>query len=400
MTVKHEISAVNASSANPLRELFEPIQLSPSLTLRNRIAMLAMTRTRAEVDGTPSGLMVEYYRQRASAGLIITESTLVSEVGRGFLFAPGMYTTEHALEWRRVVDAVHEEGGKIILQLNHVGRANNLQHRPRVLAPVGPSAVRIPRNSRKITINIGRVPPYDTPRALETEEVPLIVDEFRRAARLAVFAGFDGVQVHADSGYLIHQFLSTNANKRTDRYGGSPQNRARFALEVLDAVSSVNGPEYVSIKLTPGFQVHEIEEDDIVEKYRYLIEELNQRMPLMFLHLYFDELETSDVYRDLRSRFRGKVLAEGSLKPERYAQMMREGLLDFTGVGRPFIANPDYPHRLINGLELSRADADTIYGLGAAGYTDYPTWNAADPASSVVGLDRPVPINALLKAEV
>ena len=398
--MKHEISAVNASSANPLRELFEPIQLSPSLTLRNRIAMLAMTRTRAEVDGTPSGLMVEYYRQRASAGLIITESTLVSEVGRGFLFAPGMYTTEHALEWRRVVDAVHEEGGKIILQLNHVGRANNLQHRPRVLAPVGPSAVRIPRNSRKITINIGRVTPYDTPRALETEEVPLIVDEFRRAARLAVFAGFDGVQVHADSGYLIHQFLSTNANKRTDRYGGSPQNRARFALEVLDAVSSVNGPEYVSIKLTPGFQVHEIEEDDIVEKYRYLIEELNQRMPLMFLHLYFDELETSDVYRDLRSRFRGKVLAEGSLKPERYAQMMREGLLDFTGVGRPFIANPDYPHRLINGLELSRADADTIYGLGAAGYTDYPTWNAADPASSVVGLDRPVPINALLKAEV
>jgi N-ethylmaleimide reductase len=399
MTVKQENGSLDTSTANHLRELFEPIQLSPLLTLRNRIAMLAMTRTRAEVDGTPSDLMVEYYRQRAGAGLIITESTLVSEVGRGFLYAPGMYTTEHALGWRRVVDAVHGEGGKIILQLNHVGRANNLQHRPRVLSPVGPSAVRIPRNSRKITINIGRMTPYDKPRALETEEVPLIVDEFRRAARLAVFAGFDGVQVHADSGYLIHQFLSTNANTRTDRYGGSPENRARFALEVLDAVTSVNGSEYVSIKLTPGFQVHEIEEDDIIEKYRYIVEELNRRMPLMFLHLYFDALETSDVYRDLRTRFRGKILAEGSLKPERYAQMMREGLLDFTGVARPFIANPDYIYRLANGLELSRADAETIYGLGAGGYTDYPTWNPADPASSVVGLDRPVPINALLKAE-
>jgi N-ethylmaleimide reductase len=400
MTVKQESKTANANSANPLPELFEPIHLSPSLTLRNRIAMLAMTRTRAEVDGTPSDLMVEYYRQRASAGLIITESTLVSEVGRGFLFAPGMFTTEHALGWRRVVDAVHGEGGKIILQLNHVGRANNLQHRPRVLSPVGPSAIRIPRNSRKITINIGRMTPYDVPRALETEEVPLIVDEFRRAARLAVFAGFDGVQVHADSGYLIHQFLSTNANIRTDRYGGSPQNRARFALEVLDAVSSVNGPEYVSIKLTPGFQVHEIEENDIVEKYRYVIDELNRRMPLMFLHLYFDDLETSEVFRDLRNRFQGKVLAEGSLKPERYAQMLREGLLDFTGVGRPFIANPDYPYRVLNGLPQSRADADTIYGLGSGGYIDYPKWNPADPDGSVVGLDRAVPINALLKAEV
>lgn len=397
--MKQESKTANTNSANPLPELFEPIHLSPSLTLRNRIAMLAMTRTRAEVDGTPSDLMVEYYRQRASAGLIITESTLVSEVGRGFLFAPGMFTTEHALGWRRVVDAVHGEGGKIILQLNHVGRANNLQHRPRILSPVGPSAIRIPRNSRKITINIGRMTPYDVPRALETEEVPLIVDEFRRAARLAVFSGFDGVQVHADSGYLIHQFLSTNANIRTDRYGGSPQNRARFALEVLDAVSSVNGPEYVSIKLTPGFQVHEIEENDIVEKYRYVIDELNRRMPLMFLHLYFDDLETSEVFRDLRTRFRGKVLAEGSLKPERYAQMLREGLLDFTGVGRPFIANPDYPYRVLNGLPQSRADADTIYGLGSGGYIDYPKWNPADPDGSVVGLDRAVPINALLKAE-
>jgi N-ethylmaleimide reductase len=388
-----------AASEGDAGILFQPVTLPGGLELRNRIAMLAMTRTRAEVDGTPSELMVEHYRQRASAGLIITESTVVSEVGRGYLHGPGMYTTEHALGWRKVVDAVHAEGGKIILQINHVGRVNNLQHRPRILSPVAPSAIRIPRNSRKITINIGRVTPYDMPRALETEEVPLIVDEFRRSAQLAVFAGFDGVQVHADSGYLIHQFLSTNANHRTDRYGGSAQNRARFALEVLDAVISVRGSEYVAIKLTPGLDVHEIQEDDIGEKYGYLIDELNRRKPLMFLHFYFNDLETSEIFRTLRRQYRGPVLAEGSLKPKRYAAMMQEGLLQFTGFGRPFIANPDYVERLHGGLTLSRADPETIYGLGPQGYTDYPAWNPSDPAGSVVGLDQPVNTNALLKAE-
>jgi N-ethylmaleimide reductase len=382
-----------------VRPLFQPLTLPGGLQLRNRIAMLAMTRTRAEVDGTPSELMVEHYRQRAAAGLIITESTVVSEVGRGYLYGPGMYTTEHALGWRKVVDAVHAAGSKIILQINHVGRVNNLQHRPRVLSPVGPSSIRIPRSSRKITINIGRVTPYDVPRPLETEEVPLIVDEFRRATKLAVFAGFDGVQVHADSGYLIHQFLSTNVNNRTDRYGGSPQKRARFALEVLDAAISVNGPEYVAIKLTPGFDVHEIEENDIDEKYGYIVEELNRRKSLMFLHFYFNDLQTSQVFRTLRQCYQGPVLAEGSLKPERYAAMMEDGLLQLTGFGRPFIANPDYVERLCQGLPLSRANPDTIYGLGPEGYTDYPAWNPTDPAGSVVGLENPVSTNSLLKAE-
>jgi N-ethylmaleimide reductase len=227
----------------------------------------------------------------------------------------------------------------------------------------------------------------------------LIVDEFRRATKLAVFAGFDGVQVHADSGYLIHQFLSTNVNNRTDRYGGSPQKRARFALEVLDAAISVNGPEYVAIKLTPGFDVHEIEENDIDEKYGYIVEELNRRKSLMFLHFYFNDLQTSQVFRTLRQCYQGPVLAEGSLKPERYAAMMEDGLLQLTGFGRPFIANPDYVERLCQGLPLSRANPDTIYGLGPEGYTDYPAWNPTDPAGSVVGLENPVSTNSLLKAE-
>ncbi len=387
------------ATVNVLAPLFTPIVLPGGLTLKNRIAMLPMTRARAEIDGTPSNLMVEYYRQRAGAGLIITESTVVSEVGRGFLNGPGMYTTEHAIGWRKVVDAVHAEGGKIILQLNHVGRVNNLQHLRRAVPPIAPSPVRIPRNSRKITINIPRVTPYDVPRAIETEEAPLIANEFARATRLAAFAGFDGVQVHSDSGYLLHQFLSTNVNQRQDRYGGSPENRCRMTLEVLDAVIAVNGPNYVSIKLTPGLDVHDIEEDDIPEKYAYLVDQLNQRSGLAFLHLYFNELLSSDVFAAMRARFSGIVLAEGSLRPQQYCEMLADGRLDFTGVGRPFIANPDYIERLRNGWTLSRSDPETIYSPGAEGYTDYPVWNPDDPESSVFGLEFAKDTNALLKAE-
>ncbi|GGM64525.1 alkene reductase [Dactylosporangium sucinum] len=385
--------------AGPLRPLFEPIELPGGLVLPNRVAMLAMTRVRAEVDGTPNALMAEYYAQRAGAGLIITESTPVSEAGRGFLTAPGMYTTEHALGWKRVVNAVHAQGGRIVLQINHVGRANNLLHRPLPMQPVAPSAVRIPRTSRKITINIPRVTPYDRPRALETEEIPLVVDEFARAAKLAVFAGFDGVQVHADSGYLIHQFMSTNVNLRTDRYGGSPEKRARFALEVLDAVIAVNGPEFVSIKLTPGFDVHEIEETDVDEKYGYLIDELNKRKGLSFVQFYFNDLDTSPVFSKLAAQYEGVALAEGSLTPERYAQMIADGDMQMTGFGRPFIANPDYLERLANDWPLSRADPDLIYYPSAEGYTDYPRYDPAAPEATVVGVDRPVSTNTLLKAE-
>jgi N-ethylmaleimide reductase len=267
------------------------------------------------------------------------------------------------------------------------------------LVPLAPSAIRIPRNSRKITINIPRVTPYDLPRAIETEEVPLIVDEFAHAARLAVFAGFDGVQVHADSGYLIHQFLSTNVNQRNDRYGGTPENRARFALEVLDAVIAVNGPEYVSIKLTPGFEVHDIEETDIDEKYRYIIDELNKRKGLSFLHLYFNDLLTSPVFRAIRRQFEGLVLAEGSLTPTEYAGLLNADAMDFTGVARPFIANPDYIDRLRNGWTLSRSDPETIYGGREEGYVDYPFWDQANPAESIVGLDLEKDTNDLLKSE-
>jgi len=373
--------------AGPLAALYQPLVLAGGLRLRNRIAMLAMTRTRAEVDGTPSELMAEYYAQRADeVAFIITESTVVSEVGRGFINGPGMYTTEHAIGWRKVVNAVHARGARIFLQLNHVGRANNLQHLRRAIRPVAPSAVRIPRDSRQITINIPRITPYEAPRALETEEVPLIAAEFANATRLAAFAGFDGVQVHADSGYLIHQFLSTNVNKRTDRYGGDAPNRARFALEVLDAVCAVNGASYVSIKLTPGFTVHNIEEDDIDEKYGYIVDELNRRGKLLFLHLAFGDLAKSAVFESIRRRYEGLVLGEGSLPATEYADMLEAGRIDLTGFGRAFIANPDYLRRLREGAPLSQVDTESIYSPGPEGYTDYPSWDPNDPRGSVVGL--------------
>ena len=188
--------------------------------------------------------------------------------------------------------------------------------------------------------------------------------EFAHATRLAAFAGFDGVEIHADSGYLIHQFLSTNVNRRTDRYGGSPQNRARMAIEVLDAVVGVRGPEYVALKLTPGFTNNEIEEDDLDETYGYLIDALNTRGNLMFLHFYFGDLATSTTFRTLRQRFKGRVLVDGSLPAADYAAMIAAGETDLIGFGRAFIANPDLPVRLLRNLPLADVDYLTLYTAG------------------------------------
>jgi N-ethylmaleimide reductase len=283
-----------------------------------------------------------------------------------------MYTTEQALAWKKVVDAVHDRGGRILLQINHVGRVNNLQYLAQPVPPVAPSAIPVPGTSRQIVINIPRVTPYAEPRALETEEVPLIAAEFAHAARLAAFAGFDGVEIHADSGYLIHQFLSTNVNRPTDRYGGSPENRARMALEVLDAVTAVQGPEYVAIKLTPGWTNNEIEEEQVEETYAYLLDEISVRGRLMFIHFYFPDLATSALFRSLRRRVRGPVLVDGSLAPADYAGMIASGETDLAGFGRAFIANPDLPLRLQRGLPLADVDYATLYAGGARGYTTYP----------------------------
>lgn len=358
--------------ASAITSLFDPIDLTTTLALRNRLVMLGMTRTRAENDGTPTELMAEYYGQRADAGLIITESTSVSAVGRSFLTGPGMYMTEHARGWKTVVDSVHANGGRIVLQINHVGRVNNLAFLPRAIPPVAPSAVPISQSSRQIVINIPRVTPYDEPRALDTEEVTLIAAEFAHATRLATMAGFDGVEIHADSGYLIHQFLSTNVNRRSDRYGGSAENRARMALEVFNAVAAINGPEYVAIKLTPGWTNNEIEEEQAEETYGCLLDGIAARGSIMFTHFYFPDLADSALFRTLRPKVKGNVLVDGSLTAEQYAAMIVAGEADLAGFGRAFIANPDLPRRLREGVPLADVDYATLYMGGARGYTTYP----------------------------
>jgi N-ethylmaleimide reductase len=364
--------------------VFGPISVGPNLELANRTVMLGLTRARAEIDGTPSRLMVDHYAQRATAGLIISEACAVSATGRPFLNGPGMYTQEHALGWSAVTDAVHAAGGKMFLQINHSGRVNNLQHLPRPVQPIAPSAVQIPRRSRNITVNIPRVTPYIVPRAISAREVELIVGEFQRATQLAVWAGFDGVEVHADSGYLIHQFLSTNVNLRDDEYGGTPEKRSRFALEVLDAVIAVNGPEFVSIKFTPRSPVQDIVELDAVEKYAYLVEEVGKRGDLAFMHLFFAGLMNDDIFPMMAGTYQGRILAEGSLTLPDYNLLLQQGRTDLVGFGRAFIANPDLVLRLENNLPLSWPDADTIYTAGPEGYTDYPRWSWDDPEASVV----------------
>lgn len=353
--------------------IFSQFTAGSYLSMPNRIVMLALTRARAESDGTPTALMAEYYAQRATAGLIISEACSVSDVGRPFLTSPGMYTHEHALGWRAIVDAVHTAGSRIVLQINHCGRVNNLSHLRRPVRPVAPSAVGIPRDYRNITINIPRVTPYEVPRALETEEIALVVEDFRHATRLAAWAGFDGVQVHADSGYLIHQFLSTNVNLRTDRYGGTPENRARFALEVVGAVTEVCGPEFVSVKFTPRHTVHDIVEDDASEKYDYLAHELNARGPLAFLHISSRQALSDPVVDILRRTYKGTVLVEGSLTIDQYRDLIARSGTDLIGFGRPFIANPDLVHRLRNTHPLAEFEPGTVYTPGPAGYTDYPS---------------------------
>ena len=363
---------------------FEFVNLG-TVSLANRIVMAPLTRVRAETDGTPTELMARYYGQRASAGLIISEACAVSGTGRPFLTSPGMYTHEHAVAWREVVRTVHQEEGRIFLQIYHCGRVNNLQHLPRPVPPLAPSAIPVSPHSRDITINIPRVTPYITPREIPADEIPLIVGDFRRATEMASWAGFDGVELHADSGYLIHQFFSTNANRRTDQYGGSMENRSRFAFEVLDAVAAVNGHKFIGIKLTPRSPVQDIVEDDADDLYPYVIDELNRRPSLAFLHLYFRSFLDDPLFLTLARRYAGTVIGEGSRTLTEYQPLLEDGTFELVAFGRAFISNPDLPDRLEHGLPLSSPDAATTYSQGPEGYVDYSAWDASDPEGSVVG---------------
>jgi len=351
--------------------LFEPIDIG-KLTLSNRIAMAPLTRNRAGDGQVPRGIAVEYYAQRAGTGLIITEGTQPSLVGQGYLDTPGMYSDAQVDGWRQVAEAVHAAGGHIFVQLMHAGRIAHPDNRTPADI-VAPSAIAAPDTM----ITPTGPQPFPTPRALRTDELTDIVDEFVHAAQQAVAAGLDGVEIHSANGYLLHQFLAPSSNVRTDAYGGSPENRARLVIEVVTAVATAIGPERVGIRISPAHDIQGVIEDDAdvtATTYRTLVDAI---APLGIAYLSYLADPRDALTRDLRTRFGGPVIGNsgfGVVTTKDDAQaILDEDLADIVAVGRQIIANPDLVQRWQDDAPLNEPDSATFYGGGAEGYTDYPT---------------------------
>ena len=355
-------------------DLFEPVQLGP-FRLANRIVMAPLTRARADADGVPRPLMADYYAQRASAGLVIAEATIVSPQGRGYAFTPGLYSASQVEGWRRVTAAVHAQGGRIFDQLWHVGRISHPKVQPGGALPVAPSAIRAKANA----FTGEGFEPCVTPRALETREIPGIVADFRRAAMNALAAGFDGVEIHAANGYLIEQFLRDSTNRRDDAYGGPRENRARFLLEVVAAVVAACGGDRVGVRLSPLTPSNGAELDsEPADTYGYVVERLND-FGLAYLHMIEGatqgarEVPGGFDLQILRRAFTGLYVANNGYDLALALEARRRRLADLVCFGRPFIANPDLVDRLRIGAPLNVPDRATFYAGGAPGYTDYPT---------------------------
>jgi 2,4-dienoyl-CoA reductase-like NADH-dependent reductase (Old Yellow Enzyme family) len=344
--------------------LFQPLQAG-ALQLRNRIVMAPLTRCRAEADRVPGELMVEYYRQRAGAGLIISEATSVTPMGVGYPDTPGIWSDEQVAGWKKVTDAVHAEGGLIVLQLWHVGRISHTSYLNGEL-PVAPSAI-------KPAGHVSLIRPkteYPTPRALETNEVPAIVEAYRKGAENAKAAGFDGVEIHGANGYLLEQFLLDGCNQRTDQYGGSLENRARLMLEVTDAVINVWGADRVGMHLSPRADSHDVSVTDREGTYGYVAEQLGQRK-LAFIctreHVADDSISPM-----LKQRFGGVYIANEAFNGESAEEYVASGKADAVAFGKPYIANPDLAQRIAASADWNEQDPGTFYASGPEGYTDYP----------------------------
>ncbi|BFU43645.1 alkene reductase [Krasilnikovia sp. MM14-A1004] len=353
----------------PLRAdspLLQPLTVG-ALQVPNRIWMAPLTRNRAGVDGTPSALQAEYYGQRAGAGVIIAEGSQPSAVGQGYPNTPGLHTDAHQEGWQRVADAVHAGGGRIVVQLMHAGR---ISHTTTIggQTPVAPSAVRA---AGEVFTATG-LQPFSEPRELAADELPGIAAEFADAARRAVAAGLDGVELHAANGYLLHQFLADGVNQRTDEYGGSPQNRARFVVEVATAVSAAIGADRVGIRISPQHGFNDITEDDI-SVYEVLVAQLAQ-LKLAYLHVL--AAPGDPIVGKLRAAWPATfVLNTGfgaDSDRDEVERIVADGIADAVTVGRPFLANPDLVQRWTRGAGLNEPDATTFYAGGAKGYTDYP----------------------------
>jgi N-ethylmaleimide reductase len=360
-------------------DLFTPVNVGP-LALNNRIVMAPLTRSRAGPGNVPTQLNALYYAQRASAGLIISEATQIAAEGQGYIATPGIHSPQQIEGWKCVTKAVHVANGQIVLQLWHVGRISHSSFQPGGAAPVAPSAIK-PKGQAFTAKGFEPIP---TPRALETEEIPPLTEQYAQAARNAITAGFDGVEIHAANGYLIDQFLQDRTNQRTDRYGGSVENRSRFLMEVVDAVSAVVGAERTGVRISPQNRMNDIADDDPQTLFNYVAEHLAGK-GLAYLHIIEGDTSGAAVppfdYTKLKRLFGGLVIANNGFNKELANKTLAEGSADLIAFGTPFIANPDLVVRLFLDAPLMPVNRDTLYGGGEQGYTDYPFLRSVEPHS-------------------
>jgi len=351
-----------------MNTLFDPVQIG-DLKLPNRMIMAPLTRCRADKNRVPNALMADYYTQRATAGLILSEATSVTPMGVGYPDTPGIWSDEQVEGWKQVTHAVHDAGGRILLQLWHVGRISDPVYlngkqpvAPSAIAPAGHVSLVRPKKE------------YVVPRALETEEIPGIVEAYGHGAENAQRAGFDGVEVHGANGYLLDQFLQTSTNQRADDYGGSLENRARLHLEVIDAAISVWGPGRVGMHLAPRCDAHDMGDDDPAATFGYVAEELGRRK-IAFICTR-EHFSAPALTPALKKAFGGCLIANEQFTKESAGRVLEEGTADAVAFGRAYIANPDLVERFKRDTSLNKLDVETLYGGGPKGYTDYPTLDA------------------------
>lgn len=354
------------------KNLFEKTKTS-SLSLKNRMVMAPMTRARA-IDNIPNDLMATYYGQRASAGLIIVEGTAPSPNGLGYARIPGIYSREQVIGWKKVTNAVHNAGGKIFVQLMHVGRVAHTANMPANAEILAPST--IAAKSNMWTDSLG-MQPMETPRSMTAQDIDIATKEFVQAALNAIEAGFDGVEIHAANGYLLEQFLNPNSNIRDDEYGGNLANRTRFVLNVINEVIKAIGKEKVGVRISPYGNFNDMQNyDEIPATYNHLAMEL-QKLDILYLHLIDFAAKSSEeglmLIRSIRANFKNLLIRNGGYDREKAEQVLIEEDADLVSFGSKFIANPDLPFRLENNIPLTAPDPNSFYTPGANGYTDYST---------------------------
>jgi len=356
-----------------MKKLFSPFEKG-SLKLKNHLVMAPMTRSRA-IGNLPNEMMATYYAQRSGAGLIVTEGTSPSPEGLGYPRIPGIYSDEQVVEWKKVTDAVHQNGSKIFLQLMHTGRIAHVANIPDGIKPVGPSDIKAA--GEIYTDSLG-MQEHSVPVALTLEGITRVIADFVTASQNAVLAGFDGVELHGANGYLLEQFLNPNVNNRTDQYGGNLINRSRLIVEITEAIAAAIGPDKIGIRFSPFSQLSDqrsYDTDEVHQTYTYLASELD-KLRIAYIHLSTNPEIPEKTYKAIRAVFNNTIIFCNGLTQETAEQKLQDNSADLVAFGRGFLANPDFVSRIEKNVPLSDVDFNTLYSPGEAGYTDYPLYNS------------------------